>query len=422
MDSKIKLTHKIKQQIGKFTGIISKNYSKPQKKFIKEILYGIQASKDIKLSNISRTLQEKIPLIKTENRLSRNLSLYDMSDDINQIISKLSSARIYEDTVIALDPGDISKKYAKKMEKMCIVHDGSENKLSNGYWTCQVVASNMDENDIIPMYCEAYSTESDDFTSTNTQIIKAIDTVSKSIENSGIWVIDRGGDSKMFFQKFVSERKRFVIRLQKKRNIVFKTKTYNVGKFTNKIKCKDCRQIIYYKNGKEYIRNIRYGAEKIKLPDWDEIFYLVVVKGFGKDPMILLTNCVVIPFLSESVWRMVDVYLTRWKCEETYRYIKQSYNLEDIRVRSLKAIRNIVVLLVAVAYFVTTYIGKNIKMKLAMEKIFILSKRFFAIPAFSGYAIADGIHRLFFNCRKGINDDCIKLKSPLDFQLSLPFG
>jgi hypothetical protein len=37
------------------------------------MLFGIQASQDVKLSNIARSLQEDISLIKTEDRLSRNL-------------------------------------------------------------------------------------------------------------------------------------------------------------------------------------------------------------------------------------------------------------------------------------------------------------------------------------------------------------
>ena len=421
MDSNIKLTHKIKQQIGKFTGILAKNLTKPQKRFFKEMLYGIQASKDIKLSSISRSLQEEIPLIKTENRLARNLSSKDISESTNRTISHLGSSRVYENTVLALDPGEISKKYAKKMEHLCKVHDGSEGELSNGYWTCQVVGSNIDDNEIIPMYCEAYSSNAEGFTSSNTQIIKAIDIVSESVGNLGIWTIDRGGDNRKFFEKFVRENKKFCIRLRKNRNVIFKNRAYNVGAFSRKIKCKGQRKIVYNNQGKEKIRNIRYGAKKIRLPEWEHEFTLVVVKGFGKDPMLLLTTCEVIMELAESVWNIVEIYLTRWKCEETYRYIKQSYSLEDIRVRSFTAIRNIVTILIAVAYFVIIYIGKNIKMKISMEKILILSKRFFAIPAFSGYAIADGLHSLFFNCKNGIYNKKIKLKKSTDFQLSLPF-
>ncbi len=56
----------LKGQISKFSGIISKRFRRPKQRLIKEILYGIQASKDIKLSNIARTLREERDLIKVE--------------------------------------------------------------------------------------------------------------------------------------------------------------------------------------------------------------------------------------------------------------------------------------------------------------------------------------------------------------------
>ena len=33
----------------------------------------------------------------------------------------------------------------------------------------------------------------------------------------------------------------------------------------------------------------------------------------------------------KSLWRVVESYLSRWRVEETIRFIKQSYQLEDIR-------------------------------------------------------------------------------------------
>jgi hypothetical protein len=46
---------KTKAQISRFSGIIFKDFSKAKRRLIKEILYGIQATKDVKLSNISRS-------------------------------------------------------------------------------------------------------------------------------------------------------------------------------------------------------------------------------------------------------------------------------------------------------------------------------------------------------------------------------
>lgn len=44
------------------------------------MLDGIQASKDVKLSNVASTLREDQSLIKTEDRLSRNLDDQDLTE------------------------------------------------------------------------------------------------------------------------------------------------------------------------------------------------------------------------------------------------------------------------------------------------------------------------------------------------------
>ena len=42
---------------------------------------------------------------------------------------------------------------------------------------------------------------------------------------------------------------------------------------------------------------------------------MVVVKGFGEEPMMLLTSLPVNGSF-ESMWRIVEGYLTRWRIEE----------------------------------------------------------------------------------------------------------
>ena len=51
-------------------------------------------------------------------------------------------------------------------------------------------------------------------------------------------------------------------------------------------------------------------------------------------------------------------YLTRWKCEESFRFIKQGYNLEDIRLLTYKGLRNMVALVHAVFYFLSIELGE----------------------------------------------------------------
>ncbi len=109
------------------------------------------------------------------------------------------------------------------------------------------------------------------------------------------------------------------------------------------------------------------------------------------------------PKVKETIWRIVEIHLTRWKCDESFRYIKQCYNLEDIRVRSYTSIRNMVVLILAVAYCAAVYPGDNLKLKMVVQRIYPVSKRFFGVPTFFNYAIADGLYNLLFPDRRGIN-------------------
>ena len=113
MDANSLLMNRFKMQCNKFSGTISKNLGKVKKRLVKEMIYGIQASKDVKLSNISRALMEPIPLIKTEDRLSRNLSDEDLTCTINNHIMRLADDKIDDTMVIAIDPGDMMKPYAK---------------------------------------------------------------------------------------------------------------------------------------------------------------------------------------------------------------------------------------------------------------------------------------------------------------------
>ena len=89
------------------------------------MLFGIQSSQDVKLSNISRSLQETIPLIRTEKRLSRNLKSAELEKELTPQLVRVGNSRIEPNTVLALDLSDIRKEYAQKIENLAVVRDGS---------------------------------------------------------------------------------------------------------------------------------------------------------------------------------------------------------------------------------------------------------------------------------------------------------
>lgn len=391
---------------------------------IKEMIYGIQASKDVKLSNISRALKEDIPLIKTEDRLSRNLSVEDMTEELNHQILRLADDKIEDDMVIAIDPGDLMKPYAKAMEKLCGIYDGSEHEGATGYHLCQVTAANLAHNKIVPLYCESYSSESADYPGSTEKLIQIINTVQERIGQKGTWAIDRQGDDIDLIRHFTTASLDFVTRLTKKRYLHYNgniNRQVKAERIDHHVRLNHRAHIYISNNGKEEFLHLKYGAVTVALPEFPETWYtLVIVEGFGKQPMLLLTNKAVNIADNKALWGVVEIYLTRWKCDECYRYIKQSYNLEDFRVMSYTSIRNITVLVHAIAYFTSIYIGTSLKLKIMVQKIFILSKRFFGVPTFFNYAMADGIYELLKYTRKGVNEIVSRIgPHHSSFQLSL---
>ena len=54
-----------------------------------------------------------------------------------------------------------------------------------------------------------------------------------------------------------------------------------------------------------------------------------------------------------------------------------------------------------------------------MERVYLVSKRFFGVPTFFNYAIADGLYNLLFADKTGVNN-VLKAKRQ-DFQLCFDF-
>jgi len=424
MDANSLLMNRFKMQCNKFSGTISKGLGKIKQRLIKEMIYGIQASKDVKLSNIGRCLKEDIPLIKTEDRLSRNLSAGDLTEAINNQIMRLADDKVDDTMVIAIDPGDLMKPYARVMENICNIYDGSEHQNARGYHLCQVTAANLAHDRIVPLYCEAYSSLADDYPGSTEKLIEIIKKVKAYTGTKGTWAIDRQGDDIDLIRCFTDEQLEFVTRLKMSRYLHFGNninRQVKAERIHRHVELNHKAHIYINKDGKEEFLHIKYGAVRVALPEYPDTWYtLVIIEGFGKHPMLLLTNKQVNIQDNKQLWQIVEVYLTRWKCDECYRYIKQSYNLEDFRVLGYNSIKNITVLVHAIAYFTSIYIGISMKLKIMVQKIFILSKRFFGVPSFFNYAMADGIFELLKHSKKGI----IEFKSRIGphhsaFQLSL---
>ena len=98
----------------------------------------------------------------------------------------------------------------------------------------------------------------------------------------------------------------------------------------------------------------------VHLPDFKSPLTMVVIKGFGGQPMMLLTS-LHLDSGQKDLWFIISAYLKRWSIEETIRFIKQTYDLENIRVLKYVRLQNMMALLLAVFYFVSTILDHNPK-------------------------------------------------------------
>jgi hypothetical protein len=177
---------RLRDQIHGFSGKLSPRFSKPLGRFVEQMLYGILVSKDVKLSQIGRALEEPISLKKTEDRLSINLNSDGLADELQDQIACQGSRRVQRDALLILDTSDIRKVYAKKMEYLARVRDGSAKELVDGYWLCNVIACQSGGNDIIPLYQSLYSAAAPEHQSENDELLKSVDTVTKHCGTRGI--------------------------------------------------------------------------------------------------------------------------------------------------------------------------------------------------------------------------------------------
>ena len=390
-----RIRSRLKAQLTKFCAELCVGLSRPLEKFACQMLFGIQASQDVKLSNIARSLKEQISLIETEKRLSRNLKADELEKELTAQLVRMGTQRVRPNTVLALDLSDIRKEYAQKMEYLATVRDGSSGELHQGYWLCDVTAAEVNGSEIVPLYQKLYSAEAKDFRSENDEVLAAVDLIRSHTQGRGIWVIDRGGDRKKLLEPLLDRAERFVIRSTGKRSVIDRRHLCGtVAEIAGRCRLTHKARIVKIQDAKEKAYELRYGAVPIELPGRSEKLWLVVVDGFGEERLMLLTNLPARAGDSQSLWWIVQIYLTRWKIEETFRFVKQSYNLEDIRVMKYQRLKNLVILVTAAAYFAATFLGQQMKLRILCEKLLIISQRFFGIPPFRFYALADGIRQI----------------------------
>ena len=372
-------------------------------RFVEEMIYGIQARGSVRLTEVARALDEPISLHKTHDRLSRNLAHAKLRHVVGRQVLEMGACRVRPDTLLIVDPSDVTKKYAKKMEYLATVRDGSEKELGEGYWLCPVVAAEVGSAEITPLAIRLWSQEAPDFAGENDELLSLVRQVLSATEGRGIVVFDRGGDRRELYGEWAANPAiRFLIRQRGDRHLLYKGKAKSTLELAQACKTPYAETVIKEKDGHEKAYFIHFGFIPVRLPEHPRRkLWLVVVKGFGNTPLMLLTT-EAMRRRRDTLWWAVEAYLTRWRVEDTIRFIKQSYRLEDVRAMTYQRLRNLAALVLAAAYFAAVYLGTRAKMTILALNVLKAAKRLFGIPDFRYYAIADGIREILTSGGKGV--------------------
>ena len=302
-----------------------------------------------------------------------------------------------------VDPTDVQKEYADKMPYLAKVWDGSKGRVGDnlGYTLCMAIACENGCRKIVPLMLRLWSSVHPEYVSENDEVEQVIGQIASTTNGRGIFVYDRGGDGDGMFGFYIRHGLDFIVRLVGDRYLL------NWGGKTEKSQvlardlAADCTMryedsVLFKSHNKVHNVRVKYGSMPVRLPDWpDTDLHLVVVKWpGGEKPMMLLTTLNAVR-TRKALWEVVQGYLTRWRVEDTIRFIKQSYRLEHMRLLDYQRLKNMAALVVAVAYFAAAWLGKKVKLDALAKHVAKVSRKMFEVPEFFYYAIADGLRWLF---------------------------
>ena len=408
---------KLREQMVRFSGELSAGLPKVTRRFVAEMVFGIQARGSVRLTEVGRALGEKILLKKTEERLSRQLGRRGLEREIQRRLIEQAAPRIEDDTLLVLDLSDVTKKYAEKMENLGRVRDGSEKELGWGYWLLNIVGANTKGTKLVPLYGRLFSHAVEGHGSENIEIREAIREVAEVLGQRGIWLMDRGGDRGHIFYYLLSNKHRLMIRVRADRGLRTAQGVASALELARSCPMLFNETVVKEEAGQERLVRLSCGLRKVRLPGRREELTLVVVKGFGEEPLMILTNLPV-RRSRKSIWHVVQSYITRWRIEDVIRFVKQSYRLEDMRCLTYHRLQALMALVTAAAYFAAVYLGLRMKLRVLAGHVLRASKRVFGIPDFRLYALADGIRQFLYSQTQGLKK-LLELESPLPVQPKL---
>jgi len=399
------MLQKMQGKFSNFIRIFSDELTKPELRFLKESCYGVLSSQSCIVRRTAQALRESIRAKKTQERLIYHLDKPDLNDKISGKLLEYQSRQMRDDSLILVDPSDIVKTYAEKMEGLGKVKDGNDGKWKTGYNALDIIGVHREGEEISlsTIYSDLCSETVELDTLKNKIFDRIVDIVVHS-NNKGTFVFDRQFDDRKLIKHLHEHDASYIIRMKKNRDLIFNDEKYNIKKLADSIRLRYRFRVD---------KRVHISASIIPVG-------LRVTPHTKKNPDIINTNLIVAKitrtkkngtkqcgmfYLLSNISRyrderelvkyVLESYKLRWKIEEIHRQVKTDFGWENIQLLTFRRLRTMNTILWAAISFLYTMD----KMKYSITKVFpfyMIEKSLSELNRFIYYKLALVI-KLCFN-------------------------
>ena len=405
MNSTTELTHNLQVKFHKELKKVMSGLTKPEQNNLTSIILGILLSGSCIMRRIAQNLKEPISTEKITDRFRVHLSKEHICDELSNNHLLKESIKLQKDDLVIVDPSDIIKKYAKKMENLSRVRDGSTGNWDNGYEVLEIIRLSQKEGKfrISPLVSELHS-NNEAPGSMKQALFNRINDIIVYSNNQGIYVMDRWYDDKVTLNYLHENEVSYIIRSMGTRNLYYEGKEMNFIKVAKKANLKykmntgkfaleaDLVRVgipvdahhrknatLVYSNliVARYVKSRKGGQKK------GGFFYL-----FCNFPKHNMTEY-------EIIEKALSNYRLRWKIEEVHRQVKNCYAWEDMQVMTFSRLKNLnCLLLLAVSYL---YSLDEYLLELGVQFSYLIfdKKKFSSLPKFIYYRLAAAVKELY---------------------------
>jgi hypothetical protein len=313
------------------------------------MISGLVIANHVHLTEVARAISDGTqPIHGIEKRLSLHLGsdAWDSSPLADRLLQDAAALVQGDDTLIVADTSDLAKYYARKLEGLGRVHDGSDpdKRTAPGYALFGAYVR-LRRWQLFPLRVELLKTYAGAATSENEEIIRHVVAIHRATGGKGTWVLDRGFDRRNLFEPFVARDIAFVARLLGNRHVLSAD-----GRTLSARVLAEAWRPASWPRGRRRLRG-QVVCQEVRLPEVAEEAFLLVAhfRGPAREPLLLLVSPAARRPGRTGRW-YVRAYRRRWGVEDATRGIKQRFALESFLVRSWRSITRLV-LLVAWAFW-----------------------------------------------------------------------